>query len=89
MKRHRIKNCGSCRFFIKPKNVWLTGLCELKDWGASEDGGHDCQFWKGIKYKRNKLVEDELLKKIKSGKLGALSKFYLDEILVNEKERKK
>jgi len=48
-----IKNCGSCSNFQKLKSMRNnSGLCAFKDCRTSEDKGHRCSNWKGIKYNR-------------------------------------
>jgi hypothetical protein len=44
------RDCGSCFYFIKLPHF---GLCEKKDARTTSDGGHKCEKWKGIKYKRS------------------------------------
>jgi hypothetical protein len=56
MKR---KNCGNCIDFTRMKHMkGNSGICEYHDCRTDIDSGKNCEFWKGIKYKRNKRCLD-------------------------------
>lgn len=55
-----MRSCGSCKWFTKLKLSWgYGGLCELMDWLATSDSGHDCQQFKRIKFHRSLAISDE------------------------------
>ena len=50
----RIKDCGSCQFFVKLNSVFSGGLCEKLDARTKSDYGHKCKHWKAIPYDMKK-----------------------------------
>ncbi len=56
------KSCGRCQYFTKRKHlVGDSGLCEYFDSRTKADYGHECKFFKSIKYdrqKEKKVLED-------------------------------
>lgn len=48
-----MKDCGSCRHFIKLKGDRISGgLCSARDCRTGTGHGRKCVMWKGIKYSR-------------------------------------
>ena len=51
-----MKDCGSCRHFIKLRNDMISGgLCAALDCRTGTDRGRGCNRWAGIKYKRKRI----------------------------------
>ena len=49
------KNCENCKYFVMWRHDNISdGLCELKDHRTNRK--YSCKKWKGIKYKRLKLL---------------------------------
>lgn len=46
-------DCGSCKHFQKLKSKVSGGLCELKDWLTTTDGGHKCKEYKRVKFHKS------------------------------------
>lgn len=56
MKKGKIKNCGSCQYFLKMKSMKdNSGLCNYEDHRTNTDCGHKCEFWKAKPYLRKKF----------------------------------
>ncbi len=59
-----MKRCGSCRHFTRNKSLKDTsGLCNILDARASEDGGTKCNHFKRVKFHRKEkaLILDDRL----------------------------
>ena len=49
-----MKDCGSCKWFVKVCHVKVHGLCTLYECNTTSDGGSRCPEYKRKKYKRRK-----------------------------------
>ena len=47
-----MKSCGSCDFFIKVLNKYITGICNKFDYAVSSDSKIKCQSHTSIKFNR-------------------------------------
>ena len=49
------KSCGGCCYFQKLKGFNCnSGLCEWHDCRTDSDCGHNCEYYKSLRYNRNK-----------------------------------